>query len=64
MGNLTLVSRTNLSGQECHDGHGLAIQRRKFNLVAFAAPMNEHDGADIATPQVVLGKVALQNHVL
>ena len=63
MGNLTLVSRTNLSGQQRHNGHGLAIQRRKLDLVAFTAPMNEHDGTYVATPEAMLGKVAFQNRV-
>lgn len=58
MGNLTLVSRTNLSGQQRHHGDRLPIQRRKFDLVTFAAPMSEHDGADVTTPQAVLREIA------
>jgi hypothetical protein len=63
MGNLTLMSRANLSGQQRHHGHRLTVQGRKLNLVPFAAPVNEHNRPDIATPQAVLGEVAFQNHI-
>lgn len=50
------MSRANLSGQQRHHGHGLPIQGRQFDLITTAAPMNEHNPPDVATPQVCLGR--------
>ena len=58
MGDLTPRNRADLRRQQRDDSHRLAVERHELNLITGAVLVDKHDGANIASHEMMFRNIA------
>ena len=58
MGDLAPRNRADLRRQQRDDSHRFTVERHELDLIAGPVPVDKHDGANIASNELMFGDTA------